>query len=114
MTKHTPGPWKQIEYGDWLYIGGDDIDFVQYDPVDEPYNYCVENAVCVIDHVDNLTEQRLANARLIAATPEFLRVCKDTLVWFAKFKITNSITFEGAPELVADIELVVASVTKEG
>ena len=84
MTKHTPGPWKQVEYDDWLYIGGDDIDYIQYDPVDEPYNYCVENAVCVIDHVDNLTEQRLANARLIAATPELLAALETVMPWASK------------------------------
>ena len=76
---HTPGPWKQIEYDDWLYIGGDDMDYVEYDPTNEPYNYHVINAVCVIDHVGNITEREDANARLIAAAPDLLGACDDAV-----------------------------------
>ena len=72
MMTHPPGPWKQIEYDDWLYIGGDDMDYVEYDPTNEPYNYAVINAVCVIDHIDNITKREEANATLIAAAPDLL------------------------------------------
>jgi len=76
MTKHTPGPWKQVEYDDWLYVGGEKMDFIEYDPVNEPYNYSVENAVCVIDHVGSITEEGYANAHLIAAAPDLLAACE--------------------------------------
>ena len=76
---HPPGPWKQIEYDDWLYIGGDDMDYVEYDPTNEPYNYAVINAVCVIDHIDNITKREEANATLIAAAPDLLAACKVAL-----------------------------------
>ena len=70
MMAHTPGPWKQLEYDDWLYIGGDDMDLIEYDPVNEPYNCEVQNAVCVIGRVDDMTERDEANAALIAAAPD--------------------------------------------
>jgi len=83
MAEHTPGPWRQVEYDDWLYIGGSEMDFIEYDPVDEPYNYHVENAACVVDlaamRVENLTEEGIANARLIAAAPDLLAALEELL-----------------------------------
>ena len=79
MMAHTPGPWKQLEYDDWLYIGGDDMDLIEYDPVNEPYNCEVQNAVCVIGRVDDMTERDEANAALIAAAPDLLAACDDAV-----------------------------------
>ena len=83
-NKHTPGPWKQVVYDDWLHIGGDEMEYVQYDPMDEPYNYAVENAVCVVEHVENMTETDYANAALIAAAPDLLEVCEKTAAMLHK------------------------------
>ena len=56
--KHTPGPWKPVEFGG-VQIGGG-------------RNY--EVAVCTI--WDSRSKRGIANARLIAAAPELLEAAE--------------------------------------
>jgi len=79
MNEHTPGPWDKMEYDGWLYVGGSEMDIVEYDPVNEPYNVEVQNAVCVIGFVDNLMDVDYANSWLIAAAPDLLAACEELL-----------------------------------
>ena len=83
-SKSTPGPWKQVVYDDWLHIGGDEMVYVQYDPMDEPYNYAVENAVCVVENVENMTDADYANAALLAASPDLLEALELVMPWASK------------------------------
>lgn len=107
MAEHTPKPWKQIEYDDWLYIGGEDIDIIQYEPVNEPYNYCVENAVCVMDHVDSMTARGYANANLIAAAPDLLEACEYIDKWLRSMDLEYMPDFDWQ-----QIEPVAAAIAK--
>ena len=81
MNEHTPGPWDKMEYDGWLYVGGSEMDIVEYDPVNEPYNVEVQNTVCVIGFVDNLTDVDYANSWLIAAAPDLLAACEAAYAW---------------------------------
>ena len=110
-NKFTPGPWKQVEYDDWLYVGGEEMEYIQYDPVDEPYNYAVENAVCVVGQEVELLETDYANAALITASPDLLAACEAAVKWFTKFHITHSLTFANAPELVEQLEAAIEKAT---
>ena len=69
---HTPGPWEQVEYDGWLYIGADDMYFNVQPLSDAPANYAVENAICVSENTEKLSERDYANANLIAASPDLL------------------------------------------
>jgi hypothetical protein len=66
--KHTPGPWKVKPLGKQLYVESESGAFV-----------------CDMQVSDNLGEmispQIQADAALIAAAPEMLKVLKDLLTW---------------------------------
>ena len=114
MMTHTPGPWKQIEYDDWLYIGGDDMDYVEYDPTNEPYNYHVINAVCVIDHVGNITEREDANARLIAAAPDLLAACNKAANEFERLTGDNGFEPERFRERISIMHELNRAISEAG
>jgi len=69
MSKHTPGPWKVGQY-----LGSLSSFHVHMDAGDKGRGIDVVEAVAGIT-----TEQRLANARLIAAAPELLETLSKTL-----------------------------------
>lgn len=72
MSKHTPGPWKVFDYGE--YPGIDSCTeprraiVVYSDDDDEPCGVCGETK-----------EERIANARLIAAAPDMLEALKAAI-----------------------------------
>ena len=69
MSKHTPGPWKVGQY-----LGSPSSFCVHMDAGDKGRGIDVVEAVAGIT-----TEQRLANARLIAAAPELLEALQMLL-----------------------------------
>ena len=116
MDKIPILPLRSIEDGGWTYIGGQDMDVVEYDPVLEPYQVEVQKYICIMgDGYEHLTDMfrtapdmaaeieslRKANDKLLAA-------CKDTAAWFSKFRTTHSLTFEGAPDLVDAVNAAIA------
>lgn len=62
-AQHTPGPWSVEKGAKGLWIGADAL---ACRTVAVTTNYCGD-------------EQRLANARLIAAAPELLEAAQDAL-----------------------------------
>ena len=67
-TQHTPGPWS-MEYDDGVWISGPDKN---------------ANVLCdIIGRIDDreagtqITDEDLANARLIAAAPDLLEALRD-------------------------------------
>ena len=73
MSAHTPGPWLMEPA-----IGTDDVDCGWHiEPVIVDYKY--RGMVCSLndaEHIGGITKQeRDANARLIAASPDLLAAC---------------------------------------
>jgi len=92
MAKHTKGPWKVLiedtggEFSGWPYIA----------PTDEELDcIIVHNKGFKDTYWDNLgLKESLANANLMAASPELLLALKDTMLTLAEVaKSTN--TYEG-------------------
>jgi len=69
MSKHTPGPWKVGQY-----LGSLSSFYVHMDVGDKGRGSNVVDAVCGID-----ADERLANARLIAAAPCLLEALRDAM-----------------------------------
>lgn len=73
QPKHTPGPWESVireeQDGIWAYIG----------PVSDRKNDVLRMDAC--------NENRQANARLIAAAPEMLRLLDECDTAFATIMI---------------------------
>jgi hypothetical protein len=68
MSKHTPGPWAVEQDGPWTLVRGYDVE-LQSEDYPGPL-------VCT--PAENGCTQ--ANARLIAAAPDLLAVCKRMVV----------------------------------
>ena len=70
--KHTPGPWitrageTNDKYGRTLGV-----------VVDESNNDGVSKAVCYVSPESDITDEDVANAKLIAAAPELLEALKE-------------------------------------
>ena len=72
MSKHTPGPWKVGKYlgqGGWV---------VHMDVVDRGRGMDIVHGVAGLDN-----DERLANARLIAAAPDLLKAFSDVYLELA-------------------------------
>lgn len=64
MSKHTPGPWYPV--GGWVEVEDDDIaDICTCHPADFGQG-----------HLERSDKEIMANARLIAAAPDMLKVLK--------------------------------------
>ena len=70
---HTPGPWTFHEIGD----GRRQTKFMVYESMD--INGKIKSSTDWICYIPNLKPQDEANARLIAAAPDMLDVCFDSL-----------------------------------
>lgn len=72
MSKHTPGPWRVIEYSQF---GDTRFDIAQEDGA--PYTPSLSDVATLICHVrpDYIPIQE-ANARLIASAPELLEALR--------------------------------------
>jgi hypothetical protein len=82
--------WSMRDYPDGMtwcidQIEDDDIKYIRFDR-----------------HKRELTHLRRVNEELLAA-------CKASIEWFGKFYLDYSITFEGAPELVNQLQAAIAS-----
>lgn len=72
MSKHTPGPWREYDDGDTLWVEA------------TPHRSAV---ICDVvgnlwdnkEQVAQITPEDIANARLIAAAPDLLRLLKLAL-----------------------------------
>lgn len=105
MSKHTPGPWK---FGQ--YLGSLSSFCVHMDAGDKGRGIDVVKAVAGIT-----TEQRLANARLIAAAPEMLEALERTL-WYVKKQGRRSLTVADAAaanEAMQHLQSVIAKAKGE-
>jgi len=72
MSKHTPGPWG--------LIGGADGDILVTSPHDEDG---IDDDVCLVyGGNDDVPSTKMANARLIAAAPDFLSAAYRLLDYF--------------------------------
>ena len=74
MSQHTPGPWKVGQY-----LGSPSSYCVHMDAEDKGRGIDVVEAVAGIS-----AEQRLANARLIAAAPDLLQACQTFAEWLRR------------------------------
>lgn len=79
LVTATQGQWSRYEFDGWVYIGGEDIDYVEYDPVNEPYNYEVQNAICCIGRVDDMTDRDEANIALIVSLSKMFKAQEEAL-----------------------------------
>ena len=105
-ANHTPGPW-QIDSEDcqwWIYGGGDARATTGIAKCD-----LIVNAVMGICKQQNVIRQRMpdgereANARLIAAAPDLLDVCKRIVTYYAG---------ETRPEAVFKLDAARAAIAK--
>ncbi len=80
-TKHTPGPWT--------------YDAANTGSILHPYG---------VVQVGGESEEREANARLIAAAPELLEVAKRMLAFEQRLLASN----DGGPQLASDIRAAIA------
>jgi hypothetical protein len=72
MSKHTPGPWQsKSDYEPMTIIGNVD------GPDDGEYHY---TPICEVEPT-LFPDENAANARLIAAAPELLKVLEDICEW---------------------------------
>jgi hypothetical protein len=65
-TRHTPGPWEVYTWADKTEVGVSPCDMSRSDIAD-----------CNTDCTDISYEEKLANARLIAAAPELLEALRE-------------------------------------
>lgn len=64
-TKHTPGPWT--------------FEICTGHEKDESWPFFIEAEQCTVAGVSGIGNQADANARLIAASPELLAACQNSL-----------------------------------
>lgn len=81
MTKHTPEPWI-------LNQGSNNYSVTTKDSKIKIIEGC-RNPIANLE----LWEQRLANARLIAAAPELLKACKKFKLWYQTLSHMNPDSF---------------------
>lgn len=70
IARHTPGPWT-VRDGTNIYGKRQDVG----------YKTCIANAGSFSSNEVDTTAENQANARLIAAAPDLLAVCKSVLIW---------------------------------
>ena len=95
MTNITPFPWKVG--GPWPGITICYIDeHGDWQPIVEVWNYKNGEA----------PDEVKANARLMAAAPQLLEACKDSLLWFAVLP-NEARTIEFLDRIVVDLETAI-------
>jgi len=101
-TKHTPGPWKlgrKSKHGYYQYIGGDSWD--------EMIKVCV--AIETIEETKLVSDEGIANAKLIAAAPELLASLLLAKKLIGNFRIKNEVPTQ---EVYEKIELAIKKATE--
>lgn len=97
MSKHTPGPW----YVDGDYVSGVDIGNTEGTSI---------FYACCCGHVTGDSEQRTANARIIAAAPEMYELIKTGVRFLQNVRQYHPLSAaeekweQNARELLAEIE----------
>lgn len=79
MSKHTPGPWTaDIRIGCLAVYAGEHRNCLS-DVEESAIHYQSGRGIRKPDSFRYLSEEQIANAKLIAAAPELLASCKDLL-----------------------------------
>ena len=100
-TKHTPGPWRARTFN--LPHGEE----TRIEPEDSIYTV----ATIFISSIapDEVKETDKANARLITAAPELLKVAQETAKLLLMLKIQNPQLFNG--DYIKNLESVIEQAT---
>lgn len=74
----TPGPWELElhDYGDEIWLGGRDEGMATIKDPNDKYNAIAYLGLYRVDEPER-TDERVANAKLIAAAPLLLEACKE-------------------------------------
>src|SRR5690606_3860687 len=98
MSKHTPGPWKlkHVKNGHHIFMGQ-----ATRTPWHYPSHCKIEYEHDVWPEDGEQYEEAEANARLIAAAPELLGVCKSALSFIEALRNNGTInrTWSGEERL---------------
>ena len=94
MTKHTPGPWIQ----NYDYIDA---------PDPNPHGSGLIGICAMADWCDESEEERMANARLIAAAPDLLAA----LIFARPFMDVADL--DSSQDLISDIDIAIAKAKGE-
>jgi hypothetical protein len=98
-TQHTPGPWKVGQH-----LGSLSSFCVHMDAGDKGRGSEIVEAVCGLD-----TDQRLANARLIAAAPDLLEALQEMVSIVAIHQDATNTKFAWAEMEVANAAIAKAT-----
>lgn len=102
MANHTPGPWKTSRYGDTIFcfINGRQEWIAYMNDADFRFEDLSE---------EESDEEQTANARLLAAAPELLDVCKTVYHWLGSgYSVSPDIG-----EIEEELERVIAKAIGE-